>query len=245
VVRHPDAEVRRWSADIAILASLGRFFAGKLRSAVAYEAHVATGDPTALVRAVEAYRVAREAWAQAVERADGVYVRDLTYGPQARIRGHWADRLAAIDADLADMEDVVASGTSGVDVAPLLDPASTPPTADVDHEPPAMFEPGEPIDLSLRVRGADVRSVTVRYRPMNQALAFSAHPLERSGDRFEGSIPEEATRSGYPLAYAFVLRGANGDAWRHPGLGADLASQPYFTVGSWSQGAGPAGPRAR
>ena len=234
LVRDGDVEARRWSVDIAILASLGRFFAGKLRSAVAYEVFVTTGDPAALEEAIEAYRRARVAWARAADRAEGVYVPDLTYGPQPRIRGHWADRLAAIDADLGDME--ARRAPEDHEDASALDHlavASTHPTVEVDHEPPRAFRPGAQLALSLRLRGAaavDVTGVTLRYRPMNQALPVSARTMERAGDDFVGSVPGEAADGAYPLAYAFVLRDANGHAWRHPGLGNDLAAQPYLIV---------------
>lgn len=233
-----DVEVRRWSADIGILAALGRFFAGKLRSAVAYEVHASTGDREALVRAVEDYRIARNAWAHAAERAD-VYVDDLTFGPQARIRGHWADRLPAIDADLGDMEDRRAAAAPPSGEAPaiyhgLLATASRPkPVVDVDHAPPLAFRPGAPIALSLRLRGAgasEVSRVTLRYRPMNQALPIAIRTMERSDDVFVGSIPDEAADGAYALAYAFVLCDTAGTAWRYPDLGAVLAQQPYYVV---------------
>jgi hypothetical protein len=111
--------------------------------------------------------------------------------------------------------------------------ASTHPTVEVDHEPPRAFRPGAQLALSLRLRGAaavDVTGVTLRYRPMNQALPVSARTMERAGDDFVGSVPGEAADGAYPLAYAFVLRDANGHAWRHPGLGNDLAAQPYLIV---------------
>lgn len=70
----------------------------------------------------------------------------------------------------------------------------------------------------------------LRYRPMNQALSFEGREMERSGDRFVGSVPAEALRGEYALAYAFIVHDARGVAWRHPGLGEDLAQQPYFVA---------------
>ena len=49
------------------------------------------------------YRAARAAWAETAGAARGVYQDDLAFGPEPHLRGHWADRLAAIDADLAAM----------------------------------------------------------------------------------------------------------------------------------------------
>ena len=236
-VRRPDAEVRRWSADIAILAALGRFFAGKLRAAVDYELHTETGDREALRRAVDAYRDASQAWRDASALAEGIYLPDLTYGPQRRIRGHWSDRLPAIEADLRDMEDRLrATGMEPVAGHVRHLPVDAPGAhrgVEVVHVPPSSFTPGA--DLALEVEllspnGGAVQDVSVRYRPMNQALAFEAAPMERSGDRAAARIAADRLDGAYPVAYAFVLRGERGAAWRYPALGGSLSSQPYFVI---------------
>src|SRR5262249_16917957 len=63
-----------------------------------------TGDRSALQEAVTAYRVAREAWASMAQMAKTIYEADVTYGPNANLRGHWLDRLVGIDRDPGDME---------------------------------------------------------------------------------------------------------------------------------------------
>ena len=243
-VEDPDAEVRRWTIDVAILAALGRFFAGKLRAAVYYELHMATGGREALRRALEACRAARDAWLDASTRATGVYVDDLTFGPQPWLRGHWTDRLPVIDADLRDMEErwaaVSGSESHDPDVRRLLE-ASDRPVAEVEtvHAPPGAFRPGESLELQLRVlgRGAEeVHRASLRYRPMNQALPVVERAMERAGDTFIGRIPAEELDGASPLAYAFVLHGAWGRAWRHPDLGDDLTGQPYFVVRAEGRG---------
>ena len=198
-----------------ILAALGRFFAGKLRSAVCYEMHTATGSREALQVAIEAYGIARRAWMDASTRSTDVYLSDLAFGPQPWLRGHWADRMPAIDADLQDMEGRWGAG-AGVSAGDrearrLLEPATRPvPRLDVHHLPPDAFEPGEPLELRVQVRGegADrLRRVTLRYRPMNQALPFSELEMDREGDGFVGCVPGVDLGTQYPLAYAFVLHG--------------------------------------
>ncbi|MER3403983.1 MAG: hypothetical protein C4289_01365, partial [Chloroflexota bacterium] len=94
-----------WAVDVAIQAGLGRFFAQKLRAGVAFALSRQSGDVALLRQAIQAYRAARTAWAAVAERA-GVYRRDLTFGREPWLRGHWADRLTAIAQDLADMEAV-------------------------------------------------------------------------------------------------------------------------------------------
>jgi hypothetical protein len=233
----PTEEVRRWTTDIAIQTHLGRFFAGKMRAAVWYEVYAATGSRQALRLALDEYRSARDAWSDASSSATGVYVDDLTFGPQPWIRGHWADRLAGIDADLRDLEARWASDAQNdhdEGVGRLLQMgAHVSGDINVLHEPPEAFIPGEKVELSLRLRGpgaGGLERVTVRYRPMDQALRFSERPMERSGDDLFGSIPAAAADGAFPLAYAFVLYDLRRIAWRYPGLGDDLASQPYFIL---------------
>ena len=63
-----------------------------------------TGDRTALEESLKLYRAARSAFAQAANRAKGVYVPDITVGENPQLRGHWLDRLPAIDTDIAAVE---------------------------------------------------------------------------------------------------------------------------------------------
>ena len=51
-----------------------------------------------------AYQKAREAWATIAARAKTVYAGDISYGSSPMRRGHWADRLAAIDADVEALQ---------------------------------------------------------------------------------------------------------------------------------------------
>ena len=90
--------------DVGIQAALGQFFAARFRGGVLYAIHERTGDRTALEEALKTCRAAREIWARMAESARGVYVSDVTVGELAWLRGHWLDRLPAIDADIADME---------------------------------------------------------------------------------------------------------------------------------------------
>jgi hypothetical protein len=47
---------------------------------------------------------------------------------------------------------------------------------------------------------------------------------------YRASIPAAYTDSPYPLQYYFELRTGPGTAWLYPGLGTNLAAQPYFVV---------------
>jgi hypothetical protein len=226
------AEGRRLAADVRILAALGRFFAAKTRAAIAFEVHGRTGDAGSLAEAARRAALAREAWIEAIEHA-AVYVDDLTYGPQAWIRGHWRDRLAAIERDvdaIARLADVAGSSVPpAIAAAPS---APMPANLELRHDPPVL-RVGSPTRIELGVSGvgsAPLASVRLRYRPMDQSREWQQDEMERDGERFVAALPGEATADPYPLAYAFVLLGSGGTAWRHPGLGENWAGRPYFVA---------------
>jgi hypothetical protein len=225
-------EGRRLAVDVRILSALGRFFAAKTRAAVAFEIHRRTGDAGSLADAARHAELARKAWVDTVEHGD-VYVPDLTYGPQAWIRGHWRDRLAAIERDVEVLtriaHDAAASRPPAIVPAP-----SAPEPADLEfrHAVPVLRR-GEPttIELGLAGGGASaISAVRLRYRPMDQSREWQETKTDRDGDRFVVTLSAEATNAPYPLAYAFVLVGADGGAWRHPGLGEKWAGRPYFVA---------------
>ena len=235
-VARPDAKTRRLIVDVRILAALGRFFAGKLRSAVWYELHAETGDRGTLCEAIEYLSSARQAWVDASDRAS-VYIDDLTFGPEPRLRGHWTDRLPAIDADLHDMRERLGSplvpAAPRSDIVRLVAVAERTRAVDVDHSPPETFRPGEPLLLRVAIRGDDadrVTAVRVRYRPMNHALAFSVREMHHNDNDFATKLPAAELTGDYPLAYAFEIHDVAGTAGRHPGLGETLSDPPYFVV---------------
>jgi hypothetical protein len=230
-------ELRRWAIDIGILEALGRFFAGKLRAAVGYERFRSEADVAALAGAVEAYRSALSAWRGAAARAEDVYIADLTYGPQPRIRGHWRDRIAAIEDDLRDMERALPQVRGSVHDAPgprLDGAAASMPDSEVRHRPPAGFRPGA--DLRLDLESDAVERAVLRYRAMNQARSVAAIEMEQD-EGFVGTVPARELDGRWPLAYAFVLY-ARGAAWRYPGLGPDLDGQPYVVVRAYARAEG-------
>jgi hypothetical protein len=231
------AEVRRWIADVSVLAALGRFFSSKLAATVWYELHAATGSTEALGTAIDTYRRARDAWRDASARAV-VYVDDLTCGPQSWLRGHWRDRLEAIEADLKDMEDrrseyVASNNLDDSALGSVLAEDISNRGFEVHHTTPHSFLPGQHLVLSVRVLGerADsVRGIKLRFRPLNHSLPFGVREMTRSADTFTVRIPGTDLDGAYALAYAFVVRAADGTAWRYPGVGDELTDQPYFVV---------------
>jgi hypothetical protein len=234
---------RRLAVDVAIQSGLGRFFAAKLRAGVLYAIYDRTADPAALDEALKAYRAAREAWAQMATRAKDIYVRDITFGLEGQLRGHWLDRLAGIDADIADMEKRAqtrpASGQAGAASPAAVAQAIQAvlgrvqrPVARISHTPPLRFRPGQPVPVELTLQGQQphVSVVHLCYRQVHQAQSYQTVDMQAQGNRRVATIPSEYSDSPYPLEYYFQLRDDTGRAWLYPAFDATLSNQPYFVV---------------
>ncbi len=231
-------EVRRLVVDVAIQEALGRFFAGKMRATVHYELALGIGDPAPLAEAVTAYRAARAAWVDAIDRAAGVYVDDLTFGPQAFLRGSWSDRLPSIDRDLDALVALAGTSLPRTEVSEdearrlMTDVAAEAPTWTLSHTPPPSFRPGEPLTLHLAVgdEGSSIAAVGLRYRHLDQSEKHEEVEMARDADRFVARIPGGYSDSPYPLQYHFVISDVRGGTSLHPGLGAALSDRPYHVV---------------
>ena len=232
VANRSDAAFRRVAADVAIQAGLGRFFAEKLRAGVFYALSRHTDDARTLNAALSAYRRARAAWAEMSEHA-AVYVPDITFGHTPHLRGHWSDRLAAIDDDIRDMEAALVEmgGETKGEMAFVKFEGGEHGIA-CEHNPPAAFRRGEavPVDLAASAREGDAISVRLHYRRVNQAEAYVVADVPGTEGCFRTAIPGDYSDSPYPLQYWFELRDALGRAWFWPELEADLSNQPYFVV---------------
>jgi hypothetical protein len=240
---HKSPAFRRLAVDVTIQSGLGRFFAAKLRAAVLYAVYDGTAGPAALDEALKAYHVARDAWAKMAARVQDVYVRDITFGLEGQLRGHWLDRLAAIDEDIADMERRAQSRPSDGPTNAASSAAITPtiqavldrrqrPAARVSHTPPPSFRPGQPVivELVLLDQQPSVTAVRLYYRQVHQAQLYQVVDMQAQGNRFGATIPGRYSDSPYPLEYYFELHGEAGQAWLYPGFDATLANQPYFVV---------------
>jgi hypothetical protein len=238
------AAFRRLAADVALQSGLGHFFAAKLRAAVWYGLYERTDAPRFLSEALVAYREARRAWAELAARASGVYVKDITFGLEAQLRGHWQDRLAAIDLDIADMaqrREGKSAAQKRVSNLAAIDRAIRTfsgkperPFVQVNHLPPSQFQRGQPlvIEAALSRGSKEPVSATLFYRHTNQAEEFSQKPMQRQTEKFQAVIPAQFTDAAYPIQYYFVFRAANDQAQIHPGFGSDLENQPYYVVHS-------------
>ncbi len=229
---HP-VKARRVDIDVAIQAGLGRFFAAKFRAGVLYAIHERTGDRTALEEALKCYRAARAAWAGLANKATEVYVPDITVGELPWLRGHWLDRLPAIDADIALLETRLPAAKTTDD--PMVKAAIAEATgrpqrssAAMHHRAPDRFHRKQP--LAMELAGPVLASARLHYRHVNHAERWQSAVMDRKGPAYVAAIPAEYTDSQYPLQYYFELKSAPDRAWLHPGFPADLAGPPYYVI---------------
>jgi hypothetical protein len=234
---------RRLAIDVQVQIGLGRFFGHKLRAGVLYALFERTGDRTAAAEAIRAYRSARKEWARVVEVTTGVFVSDLTYGEGWFQRGHWSDRLAAIDQDIALVEQKVAAAAApatGMDLAPAKTAAfirevlgrPQRPARSATHVPPASFRRGEPVAVALTFADGPSRPAAVRlyYRHTQQAEPWREAAMALGPDGYHIEIPGDYTNSPYPLEYYFEVHEESARPWLYPGFNATLSNQPYFVL---------------
>jgi hypothetical protein len=234
---------RRFAVDVQVQIDLGRFFGWKLRSAVLYALYDRTGERSALEAAIQAYRSARQAWTRIAAVTAGVYVSDVTYGEGWFQRGHWSDRLAAIDHDIAAMEQKAAEpapspAVSGIEperfAALVRDALGRPqrPVPNITHVPPASFRRGQPVALGV-MRANDrtgPQAIRMFYRHTHQAEPWRVLPMQMEAGGYQAAIPGEYTDSPYPLEYYFETDDGAGRSWLYPGLEANLSNQPYYVL---------------
>ncbi len=243
------ADFRRLTVDVAIQAGLGRFYAAKFRAGLLYALYERSGYRPALEAALKMHRAARAAWAELAEQAKNVYVPDITFGPEYFQRGHWLDRLPAIDADTADMENLLkqapeAGATSlrvdrkAIETAMRNALAKSEhdkiPSLPGFHEPAQSFQRGQPLTIVAHVSKADnlpgISGLRLRYRRVNQAETWRMLEMERTGDDHRAMIAADYTDSPFPLQYYFQIHSDSSHAWLYPGLEHRWHGQPYFFV---------------
>jgi hypothetical protein len=228
----PEPAHRRLAMDVRVQRELGVFFALRLRGAVLYALHEKTADPEALRQSISLYQGARQLWASIVDLTKDVYVRDISFGNGWFQRGHWSDRLEAIDRDIAALEkhwqksSTTKPTRSVADLIPAVRGVPNRPTIRAEHTPPQSFERGKPLAIALTT---DARA-TLHYRHVNQAERWQSTPMQSAQGQARSEIPTEYADSPYPLQYYFELRDESGRAALNPGFNATWSNQPYFIV---------------
>jgi hypothetical protein len=230
-------EFRRMAIDVAIQVGLGRFFGAKFRAGVLYAIFEQSGDRTALEQSIRMYKKARNFWTEFASQARDVYQSDITIGELEVIRGHWLDRLTALDEDISLMKrklgQTQGSALTQKDHVRLAITAvmERPKRASMfcQHNQPKRFNVGEPMDIKLSLEKA-VGSVILTYRHVNHAERWETMEMQQVGKSYRAAIPADYTNSQYPLQYYFELRENSGHACLYPGFTENLTNQPYFVV---------------
>lgn len=230
-------EFRRMSIDVAMVVGLGRFFGAKFRSGVLYGIFEQSGDRTALEESLKYYQKARSIWAELANRAKDVYKPDITIGENEVVRGHWLNRLPAIDEDIAFMANILTqTQSSGVaqqdNVRLAIQEAIGRPvraSAVCSHIQPKQFQVGKPLDIELSFEKMP-KSARLYYRHVNHAERFESVEMQVVAKHYLATIPATYTDSMYPVQYYFELKDGPKSAWMYPGFNADLTNQPYFVV---------------
>ena len=230
-------EFRRMAIDVAIAAGLGRFFGTKFRSGVLFGIFKQTDDRIALELSIKTYHKARNYWIELSNVARDVYKHDITVGGEDVIRGHWLDRLPAIDEDIDFMRKIldktqVIGAAQPENVKAAIEEALGSPHRDsavCHHKQPEHFKAGKSLELVISIEKT-IGSVRLYYRHVNQAERFKTIEMKRTGKSYSATLPADYTDTQYPLQYYFELRDASGKAWLYPGFSASLTNQPYFVV---------------
>jgi hypothetical protein len=186
---------------------------------------------------LSSYREARNIWSEFAARAKRVYIADITVGERPHLRGHWLDRIAAIDRDIDAMAGKLAAASDRAPsqqtkaVLERLRTLQPRPTALAHHAPPSTFRAGQPLTIELRP-DESVKLATVRlyFRHVNHAERYRSVDMDGSGRGYRAMIEGQYTDSPYPIAYYFELCESPTKVWLHPGFNAARTNQPYFVV---------------
>jgi hypothetical protein len=153
-------------------------------------------------------------------------------------RGHWSDRLNAIEKDLGDLTaraksagqpDVSSENTRRATGEAMGRPGR--PALECAHKPPLSFDPGAALGLSVTALVPDeVVSIRLHYRHVNQAERWKRVEMKGDGGSFAGAIPADYTTGEFPLEYYFDLAGKSGATRLEPAFNETLSNQPYYTV---------------
>jgi hypothetical protein len=220
--KHITPEFRRAEEDILILNGLGTYYANLFRAAL----HYSLFEPE---ECLTASRKARDAWAAMATHAKTVYSADVSYGSTPFRRGHWADRLAAIDDHIASLQaNFAEQAKEFVDQRALRLPAVKRPFIAAEHTVPDTFHPGNDLTLTIATPPT-ATEVILWYRHVNQGERWLSTPMQHTANTHTATIPATYTASPYPLQYYFELRTATA-ATLHPPFNSTLSNQPYFAI---------------
>jgi hypothetical protein len=164
-------------------------------------------------------------------------VADVTVGELAWLRGHWLDRLPAIDTDIANMAKRIDTPGAATMAAPQTKAAVAAAIARPDRGPIACSHTPEPHlrdkePLYIELKAPRLGSARLWYRHFNQAERWQSTQMLRipESDRYRASIDANYTSSPYSIQYYFEVGSSSERVWLYPGFDASRANQPYYLV---------------
>jgi hypothetical protein len=226
-------EFRRAEEDILILNGLGAYYANLFRIALLYSILKQPDMIATSLLIHDAYRRAIDSWSSMATRAKSTYASDISYGSTPFRRGHWIDRLPAIQADYAAVQHYLSTAVdrtaphSDVMMGPALTVAPRP-VLTVHHTAPISFHPGSELPLAITTP-AVVTDAILWYRHVNHGERWLSVPMHQTDTAHTAAIPAAYTDSPYPLQYYFELHTATA-ATLHPAFNPTLSNQPYYAV---------------
>jgi hypothetical protein len=103
------------------------------------------------------------------------------------------------------------------------------PALHIEHVPVEHFKRNQPLMIQASIKGK-VIAVELRYRRVDQAETWRPAEMKLASGKWSVGVPADYTDSAFPIQYYFVVRNVKDPAALHPGLGANLMSQPYFVA---------------
>jgi hypothetical protein len=206
-------EFRRAEEDILILNGLATYYASLFRAGLYYSIFEKTQDPVAANYSSSFLGMAKEDWATFSAHAKTVYASDISYGSTSFRRGHWADRITAIDSDLEALDKKLSPAIAQLGSAPsnhlatqrARDPHPRP-TIAAKHTPADSFHPGSALPLTINTP-VEVTSAILWYRHVNHGERWLSTPMQSSSTTHTAA-----------------------SATLHPPLNPTLSNQPYYAI---------------
>lgn len=228
-------EARGVALDIRMLMALLRYHRYKVLAAMNLCAFTELGRKGALPAAAEAMRQAIDAWQSLIDLGKGKYHGRLVFGVGGEVYrdGTWADYLPEMEADLADLRQLIAEHPCERDerlrpiTAAIMAPAWM---DDLDAAVPA----GKDLTVTVRVdESFDLRDGPyLRYRHTNNLEGlFNRVPMAYCGEGiYKAVIPGAYLTPEWDLLVCVEAVAADGSGVRWPGLWSNYDDQPYRIV---------------
>lgn len=222
--------------DLKILSKRALYHARRIPAAVNYRIFERTQNPAALDAAIAGERAAIAAWRELVAAAGDVYAPNLKMGVHVSgLDGHWKDELAELEKGLAELEQQrkTLSQVAPTKVSLLRE-------ADLENDIRANFgfshkkiekaPVGKPLNIEIKATSpAGIEWVRLRYRGVNQELAYETRPMPPSAEKhtYTVTVPAGQIDPQWDFMYYFEVMDKNGNGTIYPDLNKET---PYVIV---------------